>query len=634
MGKCQTLRGFPNKKPSIKPSASPSDLSSTPTTFPSYSTVTETPSTAPSIAPTEGSSVFPSNERSVLEVALGAILPPPVKASIDMLVNSSNDRVTAYLMSNIVVSMITPNQSQMHVINSRDDMLRASECAFYHTTGDPDAALRLISIASYSSIQSVADAIAYMNLTGLGSPVTLNIVRNDINTWGSSCDYLIEKQLANTLPTARPTTTPNTSTNASAGRLIFRHTNAESENCVSALDIYFVNGMCGTTDAVAASLVTLKRYITQLPDAERINVVSFFNPSNGLLCSIDMLENIILLIEEKGGWNNKQITIFDVVRWILSVSFAPFVQISLEMLSSLYEFPWLQEAVELSAENIAKYLKDFTPVPATTAALTAKVTDSLFHGKSVILLGSSQGNLYVNSVYKELSSESLKYVQTLAVGTPALYVGKPSQFSPYVTRTDDLVISAVRIAFPALVGNTLPSIPRKVFGTGHDFIMEYMGDANIRSAIMEDLRNLIATASYPVIGGLSGPLTVTLTWGPQPDIDLHVYEPDGTHVDYRNKRGNAGYLDVDDTSSYGPENYYVSSSSLQLGSYLIGVNYYSGSGPDVAHISIRTCTSIRDYELSVYTSCGEACNNSPVMIAKVSVSRDQSGALRFDINSL
>lgn len=43
-----------------------------------------------------------------------------------------------------------------------------------------------------------------------------------------------------------------------------------------------------------------------------------------------------------------------------------------------------------------------------------------------------------------------------------------------------------------------------------------------------------------------GPITITLTWDIQMDIDLHIIEPDGTHVYWMNKTGNNGRLDVDD----------------------------------------------------------------------------------------
>ena len=46
---------------------------------------------------------------------------------------------------------------------------------------------------------------------------------------------------------------------------------------------------------------------------------------------------------------------------------------------------------------------------------------------------------------------------------------------------------------------------------------------------------------------------VILTWGSSPsDLDSHLEGP-GYHVFYSNKTGKNAELDVDDTTSYGPE---------------------------------------------------------------------------------
>ncbi len=59
-------------------------------------------------------------------------------------------------------------------------------------------------------------------------------------------------------------------------------------------------------------------------------------------------------------------------------------------------------------------------------------------------------------------------------------------------------------------------------------------------------------------------------------MDLHTFEPDGTHLSYQNLNGITGTLDVDDTSSYGSENYLVGSDDVMAGEHTIGINYFSG----------------------------------------------------------
>ena len=82
--------------------------------------------------------------------------------------------------------------------------------------------------------------------------------------------------------------------------------------------------------------------------------------------------------------------------------------------------------------------------------------------------------------------------------------------------------------------------------------------------------------------------TITLSWGENPrDLDTHFTGPadaegDTTfHIDYTNKSVDVGgtnlYLDVDDTSSFGPE--IVSIPTFPFaGTYRYGVYLYSGSG--------------------------------------------------------
>ncbi len=90
------------------------------------------------------------------------------------------------------------------------------------------------------------------------------------------------------------------------------------------------------------------------------------------------------------------------------------------------------------------------------------------------------------------------------------------------------------------------------------------------------------TVSTCLALGQSGAgVTMKLTWGALPsDLDSHLYTPSGYHVYYSNK-GNLlanpfANLDVDDTSSYGPE--VVTITKLMVGTYKYAVNNYSGQG--------------------------------------------------------
>jgi hypothetical protein len=85
----------------------------------------------------------------------------------------------------------------------------------------------------------------------------------------------------------------------------------------------------------------------------------------------------------------------------------------------------------------------------------------------------------------------------------------------------------------------------------------------------------------------TGDMQVTLTWNSTADIDLHVIEPNGSHVYYANKNGTTARLDVDDTNGYGPENIYVSPGNAASGTYQVYVVHYSGSVPTTSTVTIR-----------------------------------------------
>jgi len=75
----------------------------------------------------------------------------------------------------------------------------------------------------------------------------------------------------------------------------------------------------------------------------------------------------------------------------------------------------------------------------------------------------------------------------------------------------------------------------------------------------------------------TGELRVVLSWGEFPsDLDLHAWVPDGTEIAYYSLIGDGISLDVDDTSSFGPET--ITISEQQDGTYNFFVHNYSGSG--------------------------------------------------------
>jgi hypothetical protein len=83
-----------------------------------------------------------------------------------------------------------------------------------------------------------------------------------------------------------------------------------------------------------------------------------------------------------------------------------------------------------------------------------------------------------------------------------------------------------------------------------------------------------------VLAPLANAVRIKLTWGLQPsDVDSHLFTPDGDEVYYADRGSLTAQpfanLDVDDTSSFGPE--VITLSRLMVGTYLYGVKNFSGT---------------------------------------------------------
>lgn len=95
-------------------------------------------------------------------------------------------------------------------------------------------------------------------------------------------------------------------------------------------------------------------------------------------------------------------------------------------------------------------------------------------------------------------------------------------------------------------------------------------------------------ATAPTATANTGLITVTLTWGSNPDLDLHIIEP-SAHVWRGNANGNNGILDIVDSNGNGPEHYY-SGCTLETGDYSVKLNYVSGSTHEYPVVTVHAGT--------------------------------------------
>jgi|CXWL01.1.fsa_nt_gi hypothetical protein len=261
-------------------------------------------------------------------------------------------------------------------------------------------------------------------------------------------------------------------------------------------------------------------------------------------------------------------------------------------------------------------------------------------GKKVLVVSHSQGNFFANAAYETLYGGSsplrTRSFGIVSVANPSSFVGGNG---PYTTLIEDGVIAAIRLATPLVV---LPPLPPNITNIlsdarasdwkGHSFIDEYMA-AGSRSVakIMPDVIATMNGLEQPLQTVQDGIITATLTWGAQPDVDLHAFEPNGAHVFYLRFQGVSGRLDLDDVTGFGPEHYYVSCPMLETGTYRIGVNYYSGVGSENAFVQIAAGTLVRSFTIPLPSVVGVLGNISPVFVADVVVTGNATDGFAFSI---
>lgn len=260
-------------------------------------------------------------------------------------------------------------------------------------------------------------------------------------------------------------------------------------------------------------------------------------------------------------------------------------------------------------------------------------------GKKIVLVSHSQGNIFGNLAYQQLKPASQQYFAMVPVASPEPLARR--SLVGHVRFYDDVIIGGVQIA-RALVGlpAPLPATTEDEIDKdwlSHYFVESYLANVSSRNFIVDGILRSAQLLPSPPANAGQGAVTVTLTWGANPDVDLHAFEPLGTHVYYGSMAGQMGSLDVDNTIGFGPEHYVVTCQRLRdntagVGRYRFGVNYFAGSTPEVAKLTVKTPTTERTFTKALPVAVGPNGDNSPQPVADVVVSKDPStGVFNFSI---
>ena len=258
-------------------------------------------------------------------------------------------------------------------------------------------------------------------------------------------------------------------------------------------------------------------------------------------------------------------------------------------------------------------------------------------GKKVVLVAHSQGNLFGNQAYNFLSTNERQSFGMVSVSNVDNNVlGDTSGSALYTTLNNDKLILALiasQLGFPTspMLPNTENQADNGDF-LGHSFVGSYMVEnSQSETQITGDIISLLGSLYTPPQILDPGIITVSLTWGPAPDIDLHVYEPNGTQVYFMKPQGISGALDYDDRNRFGPEHYRVlTCDKLEEGIYQVALDYYYGSEPETATVQIMAGPLVRTFHVPMSSSY-YGSEWYPELVANVRVLEGESGGYDFEI---
>lgn len=301
------------------------------------------------------------------------------------------------------------------------------------------------------------------------------------------------------------------------------------------------------------------------------------------------------------------------------------------LLSDLY--------TDMSTEAVA-LISDVLSDPPTEADYqrhSTRIKTLALEGNKLMLAAHSQGNLFVNNAYQ--AALTIENYTAESIGVLHIAPASPITNGPHVLANIDLVINGLRTFGSNTVPPVTVDIPAShllVDPSGHTLIDTYLNPtlpsyADVVSKFSSELTRL----QTPDAEASQGSFTVTLTWDGEGDVDLHTYEPSGSHVYYIQQTGVTGFLDVDNTFARGPEHYYAScdDSVLETGTYGIGINNYARATGRTATIQVSTpfVADLITKTLSVGPVRGSGGNN-PDAILEVIVSRDEAGQVSIQAN--
>jgi hypothetical protein len=274
-----------------------------------------------------------------------------------------------------------------------------------------------------------------------------------------------------------------------------------------------------------------------------------------------------------------------------------------------------------------------SPTAIDYAEHKTRIDNWIIEGNRQLFVAHSQGNLFANAAYDyAVAKVGENSVRTIHIAPPTSVLK-----GPHVLADLDIVINALNIItdIPSVTHSINNFLVRHAGSNGkkdilgHGFVEIYINlhlptSVSIAYYIDQSIRAL----TPPPSKAQGGFFTATLTWDGSGDVDLHAYEPLGAWVYFRQDKGQAGYLDVDNVYGYGPEHYYAScdTDNLQEGTYDIKVANFDRADGKTATVQIA---SYEDGVLGTQSMVlGRATRDDPAFhVFSVLVSKDNNTGL-------
>lgn len=408
--------------------------------------------------------------------------------------------------------------------------------------------------------------------------------------------------------------------------------------------VYFANGVFieDSTDLEITIHEIRSAYKARLealdPDATYI-VLKAYNDTQGLTDIIQVLEQKM----HEEGVEDPGFSPYQMLQFLSGALNNDQIRQVISQLAGLRDRTGLVEALtdevlERLAESLSQGIADALADRRTVTSRHINFYEAdLIAGKRVFVIAHSQGNLFTNEALRAVIArqpERADSIVAIGVATPA---SANVARNIHITAHDDRVIDALRLIEDVLPSN-LENDPG-VFNdfrsfTNHYFVKDYF-DSRLasRTLIDNEIERLATSVPYPRVQAGEGAIRATLTWGQQPDVDLHAYEPGGAHVYYSNRFGTSGFLDVDDVTSFGPENYFVACEDIQAGRYQIGVNYFRGSAPETATVTLflGSGQTVTPRSIPLPSARGSGGDQSPMILFTIDVTANEDDSVSYSV---